>query len=209
MNQDFWDQRFRESGYAYGTEPNDFLRASVAKLPPGDALCLAEGGGRNAVHLALKGHRVTAQDLSPVGLEKAQELAQDQGVNLTCVRGDLREFKPEPESVDLVVAIWMHLEPELRALVHQRAVRALRPGGHLILEAYTPEQLRHGTGGPPNPELLITAQQLQNELQGLTWLELQETERRIEEGPLHQGQSAVVQAFGQKRDRRAKDFMRI
>ena len=201
MNQDFWDQRFRESGYAYGTEPNDFLRASVAKLPPGDALCLAEGGGRNAVHLALKGHRVTAQDLSPVGLEKAQELAQDQGVNLTCVRGDLREFKPEPESVDLVVAIWMHLEPELRALVHRRAVRALRPGGHLILEAYTPEQLRHGTGGPPNPELLITAQQLQNELQGLTWLELQETERRIEEGPLHQGQSAVVQAFGQKRDR--------
>ena len=201
MNQDFWDQRFRESGYAYGTEPNDFLRASVAKLPPGDALCLAEGGGRNAVHLALKGHRVTAQDLSSVGLEKAQQLAQDQGVNLTCVRGDLREFKPEPESVDLVVAIWMHLEPELRALVHRRAVRALRPGGHLILEAYTPEQLRHGTGGPPNPELLITAQQLQNELQGLTWLELQETERRIEEGPLHQGQSAVVQAFGQKRDR--------
>lgn len=201
MNQDFWDQRFRESGYAYGTEPNDFLRASVAKLPPGDALCLAEGGGRNAVHLALKGHRVTAQDLSPVGLEKAQQLAQDQGVNLTCVRGDLREFKPEPESVDLVVAIWMHLEPELRALVNRRAVRALRPGGHLILEAYTPEQLRHGTGGPPNPELLITAQQLQNELQGLTWLELQETERRIEEGPLHQGQSAVVQAFGQKRDR--------
>ena len=201
MNQDFWDQRFRESGYAYGTEPNDFLRASVAKLPPGDALCLAEGGGRNAVHLALKGHRVTAQDLSPVGLEKAQQLAQDQGVNLTCVRGDLREFKPEPESVDLVVAIWMHLEPELRALVHRRAVRALRPGGYLILEAYTPEQLRHGTGGPPNPELLITAQQLQNELQGLTWLELQETERRIEEGPLHQGQSAVVQAFGQKRDR--------
>ena len=200
MNQDFWDQRFRESGYAYGTEPNDFLRASVAKLPPGDALCLAEGGGRNAVHLALKGHRVTAQDLSPVGLEKAQQLAQDQGVNLTCVRGDLREFKPEPESVDLVVAIWMHLAPELRALVHRRAVRALRPGGHLILEAYTPEQLRHGTGGPPNPELLITAQQLQNELQGLTWLELQETERRIEEGPLHQGQSAVVQAFGQKRD---------
>ena len=201
MNQDFWDQRFRESGYAYGTEPNDFLRASVAKLPPGDALCLAEGGGRNAVHLALKGHRVTAQDLSPVGLEKAQQLAQGQGVNLTCVRGDLREFKPEPESVDLVVAIWMHLEPELRALVHRRAVRAIRPGGYLILEAYTPEQLRHGTGGPPNPELLITAQQLQNELQGLTWLELQETERRIEEGPLHQGQSAVVQAFGQKRDR--------
>ena len=201
MNQDFWDQRFRESGYAYGTEPNDFLRASVAKLPPGDALCLAEGGGRNAVHLALKGHRVTAQDLSPVGLEKAQQLAQDQGVNLTFVRGDLREFKPKPESVDLVVAIWMHLEPELRALVHRRAVRALRPGGHLILEAYTPEQLRHGTGGPPNPELLITAQQLQNELQGLTWFELQETERSIEEGPLHQGQSAVVQAFGQKRDR--------
>ena len=199
MNQEFWDQRFRKSGHAYGTEPNDFLRATVAKLPPGDALCLAEGGGRNAVYLAQKGHRVTAQDLSPVGLEKAQQLAQDQGVSLTYVCGDLREFKPDPESVDLVVAIWMHLEPELRALVHGRAVAALRPGGHLILEAYNPEQLRHGTGGPPNPELLITAKQLKDELQGLTWLELQETERWIKEGPFHQGQSAVVQAFGQKK----------
>lgn len=152
------------------------------------------------MHLAQKGHRVTAQDLSPVGLEKAKQLAQDQGVNLTCVCGDLREFKPEPESVDLVVAIWMHLEPELRALVHRLTVAALRPGGHLILEAYTPEQLRHATGGPPNPELLITAKQLQEELEGMTWLELQETERWIEEGPLHQGKSAVVQAFGQKKD---------
>ena len=93
----------------------------------------------------------------------------------------------------------MHLEPALRALVHGRAVAALKPGGHLILEAYNPEQLRHRTGGPPNPELLITAKQLQDELQGLTWLELQETERWIEEGPFHQGQSAVVQAFGQKK----------
>ncbi|WP_415398649.1 class I SAM-dependent methyltransferase [Synechococcus sp. W4D4] len=198
MDQEFWDQRFRESHYAYGTQPNDFLRAKAAALPPGDALCLAEGGGRNAVHLAQQGHRVTAQDLSPIGLEKAQQLAQKKGVTLLCSCGDLRDFTPEAESVDLVVAIWMHLEPELRALVHRRAADALKPGGHLILEAYNPGQLQHGTGGPPNPELLITAAQLQEELQGLTWLELQETERWIEEGPLHQGQSAVVQAFGQK-----------
>ena len=199
MNQEFWDQRFRESHYAYGTEPNDFLRAKAAPLSPGDALCLAEGGGRNAVHLAKQGHRVTAQDLSPVGLEMAQQLAETQGVTLHCRCGDLRDFSPEPESVDLIVAIWMHLEPELRALVHRRAVAALKPGGHLILEAYNPAQLNRGTGGPPNPELLITAAQLEAELQGLTWLELQETERWIEEGPLHQGQSAVVQAFSQKR----------
>ena len=194
----FWDNRYAEPDWAYGREPNDFLQEQAQQLKAGEALCLAEGQGRNAVHLATLGHRVTAQDLSPVGLNRAERLAQEHGVAIHCLCCDLNDLQLEPESTDLVVAIWMHLPPDLRARVHADAVRALRPGGHLILEAYTPRQLTLGTGGPPTADLLIEPDQLRLELRGLDWLVLREQERWIEEGPYHHGQSAVVQALGHK-----------
>jgi SAM-dependent methyltransferase len=194
----FWDARFGEAGFAYGEQPNDFLREEAAILPPGRALCLAEGEGRNAVHLARLGHAVLAQDLSGVGLAKARQLADRRGVAIETVCGDLAGFEPLPESFDLVVAIWMHLPPPLRAEVHRRAVAALRPGGHLILEAYSPRQLALGTGGPPRLELLIEPADLRRELAGLELPILRETRRSIEEGPWHRGESAVVQVLGRK-----------
>jgi SAM-dependent methyltransferase len=194
----FWDARYGEAGFAYGSEPNDFLREQAAQLPPGEALCLAEGEGRNGVHLAELGHRVTVQDLSAVGLAKAQRLAAERGVTLSTSCGDLRDFTPAPESTDLVVAIWMHLPATLRAVVLTRAIAALRPGGHLILEAYSPRQLALGTGGPPTLDLLVEPEQLQTELAGLELLVLRERQRPIHEGPYHQGTSAVVQAVGRK-----------
>ena len=194
----FWDNRYAEPDWAYGREPNDFLQEQAQQLKAGEALCLAEGQGRNAVHLATLGHRVTAQDLSPVGLNRAERLAQERGVAIHCLCCDLNDLQLEPESTDLVVAIWMHLPPDLRARVHADAVRALRPGGHLILEAYTPRQLTLGTGGPPTADLLIEPDQLRLELKGLDWLVLREQERWIEEGPYHRGQSAVAQALGRK-----------
>jgi len=194
----FWDQRYAEAAYAYGTAANDFLIEQAQELPPGDALCLAEGQGRNAIHLAALGHRVSAQDLSPVGLQRAQELARQRGVTIQTICCDLNDFHPQPANTDLVVAIWMHLPPNLRAVVHQRALQALRPGGRLILEAYTPRQLELNTGGPPQRELLIELDQLRQELQGLEWLVLQERQRPIHEGPYHQGPSAVLQAHGRK-----------
>lgn len=195
---DFWNRRFSESGFAYGDQPNDFLREQAALLPAGEALCLAEGEGRNAVHLAQLGHVVTAQDLSDVGLAKARQLAANRGVTIRTECSDLADFSLKPKSADLVVAIWMHLPQELRAQVHARAVAALRPGGHLILEAYTPRQLAFGTGGPPVEELLIEPETLRRELAGLELLVLQERQRWIEEGPHHRGESAVVQALGRK-----------
>lgn len=161
-------------------------------------LCLAEGEGRNAVHLAQLGHRVLAQDLSVVGLAKAEALAQSRGVTIQTCCGDLAAFHPAPQSVDLVVAIWMHLPPPLRAQVLSRAVAALRPGGHLILEDYTPRQLELGIGGPPRLELLCEPEDLCSELADLELLVLQERRRWIAEGPYHHGDSAVVQVLGRK-----------
>ena len=195
---EFWNRRYHEPELAYGDSPNDFLRQQAETLPPGDALCLAEGQGRNAVFLARLGHRVTAQDLSPVGLRCAQELARRHDVQLTTACSDLASFAPEPASVDLVVAIWMHLPTPLRARVHQQAIAALRPGGHLILEAYTPDQLGLGTGGPPSLALLVDPVDLRQELSGLQLALFNVCRRHIDEGPYHQGESAVVQVAGRK-----------
>lgn len=194
----YWDQRFASTGFVYGEQPNDFLKEHASGLKAGQALCLAEGEGRNAVFLAELGHQVCAQDISPVGLGKAEELAQRRSVNIHTLCCDLAAFHPEPASVDLIAAIWMHLEPELRATVLQRAVEALRPGGHLLIEAYSPKQLGFSSGGPTRRELLIDAAQLQHELAALKPLILQEVEREIAEGSAHQGASAVVQFFGRK-----------
>lgn len=194
----FWDARYAEADFAYGCEPNDFLVAQAQDLAPGQALCLAEGQGRNGIHLAALGHQVILQDLSPVGLKRAHQLAHDRGVAIQAICCDLADFEPDPESTDLVVAIWMHLPPALRATVHRRAVEALRPGGHLILEAYTPRQLELGTGGPPQRDLLIEPEQLRQELSGLEWLVLNERQRQVNEGPYHRGLSAVVQAHGRR-----------
>ena len=194
----YWDQRFASTGFVYGEQPNDFLKKHASGLKAGQALCLAEGEGRNAVFLAELGHQVCAQDISPVGLGKAEELAQRRSVNIHTLCCDLAAFHPEPASVDLIAAIWMHLEPELRATVLQRAVEALRPGGHLLIEAYSPKQLGFSSGGPTRRELLIDAAQLQHELAALKPLILQEVEREITEGSAHQGPSAVVQFFGRK-----------
>lgn len=120
----FWNARYGEPGFAYGDQPNDFLRERAQRLPPGQALCLAEGEGRNAVHLAELGHTVTAQDISPVGLAKAERLAAARGVSITTLCCDLVDFQPEPRSTDLVVAIWMHLPEVLRSEVHRRAAAA-------------------------------------------------------------------------------------
>ena len=194
----YWDQRFAAQEFVYGEQANDFLRQHAAGLAAGQALCLAEGEGRNAVFLAELGHQVCAQDISPIGLGKAKALAQRKGVNITTLCCDLAALDLKPNSLDLIAAIWMHVEPELRATVFEQSVEALRPGGHLLIEAYRPQQLNFSSGGPARKELLIDAAQLQQELAALEPLILQEIERTISEGNAHQGRSAVVQFFGRR-----------
>ena len=193
-----WDERYSAEGYVYGTEPNGFLAAKADLLPAGRVLCLGEGEGRNAVWLAEQGFEVTAVDASAVGLHKARALAAERGVRITTVHADLADFVIEPAAWDGIVSIFCHLPPALRAQVHRRCVAGLRPGGVLLLEAYTPDQVGRGTGGPPTAELMMDAETLRLELAGLDLLELSETEREIHEGVFHNGLGAVVQLVGRK-----------
>lgn len=196
MNREFWDERYGESFESYGTEPNDFLRDVAARIPEGPVLCLAEGEGRNAVFLAERGHAVTAVDLSPVGLANAAALAEERGVTLATVQADLATYDPGERRWAAIVSVWAHVPPAVRAPLHARCVRALRPGGAFVLEAYTPRQLeRPGVGGPPNAELLMTPEGLREELAGLRFEICGERDREVNEGRYHSGPSTTVQVL--------------
>lgn len=194
-----WNERYAETFASYGTEPNDFLREVADRIPPGPVLCLAEGEGRNAVFLARKGHAVTAVDLSDVGLANATKLASERGVEITTVLADLAEYDPGDAIWAGIVSIWAHVPPHVRVPLHAACVRALRPGGALVLEAYTPRQLeRPGRGGPPSAELLMTPEGLRQELAGLRFERCAEADRDVAEGRYHQGPSTTVQVLAFK-----------
>ena len=194
-----WDERYAQENFVYGTVPNDFLKENADHLPKGKVLCLAEGEGRNAVYLAQLGYAVTAVDSSKVGLEKAQKLARQQGVEIETLVADLTEFDLGTNQWDAIVSIFCHLPPPLRRDVHCRVVVALKKGGVLLAEAYTPRQLDFKTGGPPVRELLVEPDVLREELKGLQFIQLTETEREVHEGILHFGKGAVVQVIAIKK----------
>lgn len=193
-----WNERFAEPEFAYGREPNDFLRESAAAIPPGPVLCLAEGQGRNAVFLAGLGHPVEAVDLSEVGLARARALAAEKGVAIRTTLADLLDFDMGQAAWSGIVSIFCHLPGPVRRAVHGRVAAALAPGGVLILEAYTPRQIAFGTGGPREAELLCHLDPLQETFQGLEWDIAREVDREVREGRYHNGMAAVVQLLGRK-----------
>lgn len=195
----FWNDRYGGDDFVFGTAPNDFLAEHAARLT-GPVLSLGEGEGRNAVFLAARGLDVLGVDLSPVGLAKAARLAAAHGVAIRTEVADLATWDPPADSFGAVISIFAHLPSAVRARLYPRLVRALRPGGVLLLEAYTPAQLARTTGGPKEPDLLVTAAQLRTELAGLEPLLLHEIEREVLEGGRHSGVGAVVQCVMRRPD---------
>ena len=192
-----WNEKYSDPRFIYGIASNDFLKQSVHHFQPsGSILCIAEGEGRNAVWLAELGFNVTAVDASEVGLSKGLTLAKSKGVKVDWIHADLQHYNPGKQVWDGVVAIFAHLPPDLRSQVHADCVESLKEGGVLLLEAYTPEQLEFKTGGPSNPDWLMTPEILEQELQGLTFERLQKVERKIIEGIGHTGTGSVMQAIG-------------
>ncbi len=193
-----WDERYSEPGFAYGTAPNDFLVSVVDKIPHGKILSLAEGEGRNAVYLASLGYEVTGVDGSEVGLRKAMELATERGVAINTVHADLSEFEIEPEQWDGIIACYCHVPSAARISLHQAAVRGLKPGGVFVLEAFSKEQLGYGTGGPQSLDMLMSLDELKQELAGLEFVHAVQTEREVREGSGHTGLASVIQMLGIK-----------
>ena len=164
MDARAWDERYAGSDLVWSREPNRFVAQECADLPPGTAVDLAAGEGRNAIWLASRGWRAWAVDFSQVALDKGRELAGEHDV--TWVRADATTWQP-PEPVDLVVVAYLQLPaPERRAAV-RGAVGMLRPGGTLLLVAHDSTNLTEGTGGPQDPTVLMTAEDVLGDLAGI------------------------------------------
>ena len=195
IDRRMWNERYANDTYAYGTEPNDFLRQHAAQLPVGKTLCIGEGEGRNAVYLASLGHQVTALDASDVGLAKAKKLADQNGVTIETVHADLATYTFDVGAWDVIVSIFCHLPAAMRIRVHKQIPEALRPGGIFILEAYSPQQLEYATGGPPVKEMMMDLCSLKQELSELKFTHEAELVRDINEGEFHKGTGAVTQVI--------------
>ena len=200
MTNDFWNSRFSEPGYAYGTEPNAFLVSQKHHLMPGlKALAVGDGEGRNGVWLAQQGLVVLSVDGSEVGLRKARELAKSRSVSIGTIVTDLTTWNWPENAFDVVVAIFIHFPPEHRARMHANMLEALKPGGVLIMEAFTPEQLEYKTGGPPVREMLYTAQMVRDEFSKGEILLLQQMLTDLHEGLYHHGRASVVRLVAKRK----------
>ena len=196
---DFWNTRFAVSEFIYGEAPNDFLREQAARLAPGSrVLSLGEGEGRNALFLAKQGHALTAVDASHEGLAKVLARAAAAGVDITAVLADLARYQPGEAQFDAVVSVFCHLPSALRRTVMARAIAALKPGGLLIMEGYTPRQLAFNTGGPKDADMLLEADIVRDELAGLELLHFVELEREVVEGSYPPGRASVLQVVARK-----------
>lgn len=193
-----WDERYSHEQYAFGEEPNDFLVEHAEAIPEGPVLCMAEGEGRNAVFLARRGHLVTGVDISAVGLRKAAALAEKRGVAVLLEQADLTTYDIGDETWAGIVSIFAHLPSAERRDLHRRCVAGLRPGGVFLLEHYTVAQQGKGTGGPSDPDMLPTLEQLREELAGLDIEHGVELEREVIEGAFHTGLASVVQVVARK-----------
>jgi SAM-dependent methyltransferase len=189
-----WESRYATDEYVFGTEPNDFLAAAKPLLPAkGRALAVADGEARNGVWLARQGLTVLSLDFSPSAQEKGRQLARACNVNVSFERADVHTW-PYPEAAfDVVVEIFTQFSsPAERALKWAGMRRALKPGGLLILQGYTPKQLQYGTGGPRQVENLYTREMLERAFAGFRDVRIVEEEREMHEGVRHNGMSAVI-----------------
>lgn len=194
-----WDERYGNHEYIFGKEPNDFLKSVAGQIPAaGKVLCLADGEGRNGVYLASLGYEVTSVDQSAVGLEKANALAAERGVSITTVAADLTEYDLGTGCWDAVVSIFFHIPEAPRNQIYERVTQSLKAGGLLLLESYTPDQLKFRTGGPPVAELMMTTDIAHRTFPDLTFEHCEELERDVIEGIGHTGRAAVLQVIARR-----------
>ena len=193
-----WNERYGNDEYIYGTQPNVFLALNAKRLT-GPVLSLAEGEGRNAVFLASLGLDVLGVDGSAVGLAKARTLAESRGVGIKTEVADLAIYEPPENCFGSVISIFAHLPSEIRRRLYPLVERSLKLGGIFLLEAYHKSQQSRNTGGPKDPDLLMTRLDLEEAFPNCEVILSQEIEREVNEGKFHTGLASVVQFIAKRK----------
>ncbi len=185
MDASAWDELYSGEALLWSEAPNEFVAAQIGGLPPGRALDIACGEGRNTVFLAELGWEATGVDFSRAALAKAERLARAHGVTPRFLEADVSTFVPDGSAFDLVVVCYLHLPPDELRPVLERAAAALAAGGTLVVVGHDRENLARGVGGPRDPEILYRPEEIAASL-GALEIELAEVvERTVEttDGP--------------------------
>ena len=196
-----WEDRYKSSDdYLFGKSPAQFLQDNPGWLGQGrDVLVVADGEGRNSVHIAAGDANVTAFDLSETAVARAQKLAAEAGVSANFNQSDWDSWDWEKRRYDLVVAVFIQFVGQAeRGKQFANLKSAVKPGGILMLHGYRPEQLEFGTGGPPSADNMYTLDMLSKYFGNWRIERLASYERDVQEGRGHSGKSALIDLIARK-----------
>lgn len=202
--KEFWNDRYGAPEFAYGTQPNAFLKSKLENLSAGKILFPAEGEGRNAVFAAECGWEVQAFDISESGKIKAENLALQRKVSISYSVSDIELVSYKTESFDAIALIYAHFPQQMRTKYHQKLTTFLRPDGYIVLEAFSKNNLQYleknpKIGGPKNPEQLFSTDEIAADFPNFEILELEETIVNLQEGLYHNGTGSVIRFVGRKK----------
>jgi SAM-dependent methyltransferase len=204
MDREAWNQRYADAELVWSADANRFLVQEVADLPPGRALDLGAGEGRNAIWLAERGWRVTAVDFSGIGLQKARRLAEARGVEVNWIEADLRSYPPARGAFDLVVLVYIHLPGEERRSVVRRAGDAVAEGGTLLVIGHDRSNIDEGYGGPQDPAILFSPDDITDDLAGVEELRVVRADRVMRPVMTDDGERNAIDALV-RAERRSTD----
>ena len=199
-----WNERYSTEDFAYGEEPNNYLKEQLQKLDPGTILFPAEGEGRNAVFAAKLGWRVSAFDISVEGKNKALRLAKNNNVTLDYQVDELSNLNYNIGQFDAIALIYAHFPAAIKSLYHRSLDKYLRQGGVIIFEAFSKKHLDYlarneKVGGPRNIEMLFSIDEILSDFDNYEIVELDEKEIELNEGQFHKGKGSVIRFVGRKK----------
>lgn len=197
MMEDFWNQRYAEHPTVYGTMPNLFFKNFIDQQEPGALLLPAEGEGRNALYAAARGWQVDAFDFSMEAREKTLQQAESLHLAVNYETKKIQEYSAE-KLYDLVALIYVHTEPLVRKSFHAALVKSIKPGGFLILEAFSKSQLEFKSGGPAAIDMLFDTTLLMEDFKALQVIQCEQLETELNEGAFHKGKASVMRFIGVK-----------
>lgn len=186
MDATAWDERYAAAPLVWSAGPNQFVADELGDLPPGRALDLACGEGRNAIWLAARGWDVTGADFSAVAIEKARQLSSE----VDWVVGDALTWAGR--DYDLAVLAYLQLPADERRTAVRNAWSSLVPGGHLLVVAHDSTNLAEGTGGPQDASVLYTAEDVLSDVEGYDVLRAERVARVVPAADEHGGEAERV-----------------
>lgn len=195
---EFWNERYKKKEFVYGTNVIPFFKEKTGNINPGRILLPAEGEGRNALYFAGKGWKVTAFDKSSVAKEKAISLLNKHNLEIEYKVIDFSAIKFEKESFDCIAIAYAHFLTKEREIYHKKLIEYLKPGGIILIQAFSEKQIKNSSGGPKNPDLLFTKQNLTDDFKELKHLDITERNIYLNEGELHKGNARILNVFGIK-----------